>query len=309
MGVINKAAPDIQIQAHATLAKAYAHGKGGDASAKAEYAKVRSLWQNPADAIARINSAYASEDEGSRQKRIGKAVTAVGEAYFYAADALKKTEVDTIKFPEYHGPGTKEDVIKHVQTKVAAWLQKKKPAIEKVAAEYKKILDLQPEAPPRWVIAAGSRVGLMWGGFVDEFRAAPIPEAWKKDAELRGVYYDALDGASEPIKSGRAKPALVTCLAYSVKFEYFDDFSRSCEVWLAKNYKAEFHVVDELRPSPTLSNGGLDDKPPPLLVGGQAWHPAQVVAAGEKQEKAGSDSSSSDDDAPKKGAKPKKKKH
>ncbi len=179
-----------------------------------------------------------------------------------------------------------------------------------MAAEYKKILDLQPEPPPRWVIAAGSRVGLMWGSFVDEFRGAPIPEAWKKDAELRGVYYDALDGASEPIKSGRAKPALVTCLAYSVKYEYFDEFSRSCEVWLAKNYKAEFHVVDELRPSPTLSNSGLDDKPPPLLVSGQAWHPAQVVVAGEKQEKAGDSTSSDDDAAPKKGAaKPKKKKH
>ncbi|MGO9714615.1 MAG: tetratricopeptide repeat protein [Polyangiaceae bacterium] len=314
MGVINKAAPDIQIQAHANLAKAYTHAKGGgaDAQAKAEYAKVRALWQNPQDAIARINAAYSGEDQGSREKRIGKAVTAVGEAYFYAADALKKTEVDNIKFPEYHGPGTKADVLKHVQTKVAAWLQKKKPAIEKVAGEYKKILDLQPDAPPRWVIAAGSRVGLMWGNFVDEFRAAPIPADWKKDPELRGVYYDALDGASEPIKSGRAKPALVTCLAYSVKFEYFDEFSRSCEVWLAKNYKAEFHVVDELRPSPTLSNGGLDDKPPPLLVGGQAWHPAQVVAAGEKQEKAGTDSSSSSDDdsqPTKKAAKPKKKKH
>ena len=309
MGAINKAAPDIQVQAHATLAKAYTHAKAGEGQAKAEYAKVRSLWQNPQDAIARINAAYPKEDEGSKGKRVGKAVTAVGEAYFFAADELKRADVDTIKFPEYHGPGTKTDVLKHVNTKVSAWLQKKKPAIEKVAGEYKKILDLQPEAPPRWVIAAGSRVGLMWGSFVDEFRAAPIPEAWKKDAELRGVYYDALDGASQPIKDGRAKPALVTCLAYSVKFEYFDDFSRSCEVWLAKNYKAEFHVVDELRPSPTLSNGGLDDKPPPLLVSGQAWHPAQVVVAGEKQEKAGS-GSDEDDKPAKKGPKPpKKKKH
>jgi TolA-binding protein/lipopolysaccharide biosynthesis regulator YciM len=311
MGAINKAAPDIQVQAHATLAKAYTHVKGGDGQAKAEYAKVRSLWQNPQDAIGRINAAYANEDEGTKGKRVGKAVTAVGEAYFYAADEAKRSEVDNIKFPEYHGPGTKTDVLKHVNTKVSAWLQKKKPAIEKVAGEYKKILDLQPDAPPRWVIAAGSRVGLMWGSFVDEFRAAPIPKEWQKDAELRGVYYDALDGASEPIKSGRAKPALVTCLAYSVKFEYFDEFSRSCELWLAKNYKAEFHVVDELRPSPTLSNGGLDDKPPPLLVGGQAWHPAQVVAAGEKQEKAATDSASSDDDSQpnKKAAKPKKRKH
>jgi tetratricopeptide (TPR) repeat protein len=312
MNVINKAGPDIQVQAHATLARAYAHTRGGEGNAKVEYAKVRALWQNPQDAIARINAAYASEDAGTKQKRVGKAVTAVGEAYFAAAEEAKKAQVDTIKFPVYKGNGSKEDVLKHVKTKVSAWLEKKRPAIEKVAAEYKKIVDLQPDAPPRWVIAAGSRVGLMWGSFVDEFRAAPIPEAWKKDAELRGVYYDALDAASEPIKTQRAKPALVTCLTYSVKFEYFDEFSRACEVWLAKNYKAEYHVVDELRPSPTLSNSGLDDKPPPLLVGGQAWHPAQVVAAGEKAEKADSASdSSTDDDSAKKpaAAKPKKKKH
>ena len=78
---------------------------------------------------------------------------------------------------------------------------KKKPAIEKAEAEYKKIIDLQPDAPPKWVIAAGSRVGLMWGDFVDDFRSAPIPEAWKKDAELRGVYYDAL-GRQEPADQG-----------------------------------------------------------------------------------------------------------
>ena len=46
-------------------------------------------------------------------------------------------------------------------------------AIEKLEDEYKKIVDLQPAPPPRWVIAAGSRVGRMWGKFVDEFRARP----------------------------------------------------------------------------------------------------------------------------------------
>ena len=113
----------------------------------------------------------------------------------------------------------------------------------------------------------------MWGNFVDEFRGAPIPKAWNADPELRGAYYDALDGASQPIKDGKAKPALVTCLTYSVKFQYFDEFSRSCEVWLGKNYKGEYHVVDELRGAPTLSNSGLDEKAPPLLIGGQSYRP------------------------------------
>ncbi|MEO8877903.1 MAG: hypothetical protein ABI461_20080, partial [Polyangiaceae bacterium] len=248
------------------------------------------------------------EDDAAHLKRVGKALNAVGEAYFYEAEQLRRATVDTIKFPDYKGPGTKDDVLKHINTKVVAWLEKKKPAIDKAEAEYKKIIDLQPDAPPKWVIAAGSRVGLMWGDFVDDFRKAPIPDAWKKDAELRGVYYDALDGKSQPIKDGKAKPALKTCLDYSVKFQYFDDFSRACEVWLAKNYKAEYHVVDELRPSPTLSNSGLDDKSPPLLVGGGLYHPPSAQGP-EKPKTTTTTTTSSDDDTAKKPKKKPGKKH
>jgi hypothetical protein len=166
----------------------------------------------------------------------------------------------------------------------------------KLEEEYKKIVELKPEPPPRWVIAAGSRVGLLWGDFVDDFRRAPYPKDWDKKGcavacgtadelswkDIKLNYFNNLDGASQPFKDGSAtmegkrvgaKPALQTCLDYSVKYQYFDEFSRACEVWLAKNYKAEYHVVDELRGAPTLSNSGLDDRPPPLVIGGAVWHP------------------------------------
>ena len=65
-----------------------------------------------------------------------------------------------------------------------------------------------------------------------------------------------------------------------MKYQYFDEFSRNCEVWLAKNYKAEYHVVDEFRGAPTLSNSGLDEKAPPVLPDGTFWHPP--AAAPEK---------------------------
>ncbi len=297
MGMIDKgAAPDVQVQAHATLGRAYAKMKGGGKQASGEFAKVRGIWANPDDALGKIKSSYPGEDEGQIGKRVAKALTAVGEAYFMAAEDMKEREVDTIRFPAYNGPGTKDDVLKHINTKVKDWLEKKMPAIDKVAAEYKKIVDLKPDAPPRWVIAAGSRVGLMWGTFVDEFRAAPIPKAWKADPELRGIYYDALDGKSQPIKDQKAKPALVTCLTYSVKFQYFDQYSRNCEVWLSKNYKAEYHVVDELRGAPTLANSGLDEKSPPLLIGGTFWHPAATGGPDKPMTAAAPD----DDNAPKK---------
>ena len=302
MGIIGRAPPDIQVQAHATLARAHSHLRGGENSAKGEYARVRGLWKDPAAAVASINKAYEGEDEGQRTKRLAKSLNAVGEAYFFAAEDARKTVVEPINFPVYKGAGNKTDVLKHISTKVKEWYTKKRAAIEKVEPDYVKILELQPVPPPKWVIAAGSRAGLMWGKFVDEFRAAPIPVEWKKDAELRGTYYDALDAASEPFKSGNAKPALKKCLDLSVKYQYFDGFSRDCEVWLAKNYKAEYHVVDELRGAPTLSNSGLDDRPPPLVVGGVAWHAAP--SGGPPTEKASSESSA----APEKpAAKPKKK--
>jgi hypothetical protein len=297
MGLIGKAGIDVQVQAHATLGRCYSHMRG-DQGTKAEYARVRDLWKDPAAAMKKLNDAYPEEDEQAKQKRLGKALTAVGEALFYNADEIKKSTVDTIRFPEYHGAGKKDEVLKHVKTKVADWMKKKEQAIVKVEAEYKKIVDLQPEPPPRWVIAAGSRVGLLWGDFVDDFRRAPYPKDWDKKgfvpgtgdtlswADVKHNYFDALDGASQPFKDGTAtidgkrvgaKPALVTCLDYSVKYQYFDEYSRACEVWLAKNYKAEYHVLDELRGAPTLANSGLDDRPPPLVIGGAVWHPAPAA--------------------------------
>lgn len=280
MGVISKAAPDIQVQAHATLGRAFTKAKTGAAQAKGEYAKVRSLWADPTKAEAAIRAAYPTEDDAAKDRRLAKALNAVGEAFFFAAEERRQAEVESLKFPAYNGPGDKATVLKHIQTKVADWYTKKKAAIEKVEPEYVKILDLKPVAPPKWVIAAGSRAGLMWGDLVDEFRKAPIPAAWKTDAELRGTYYDALDAASEPFKVRNAKPALKKCLDLSVKYQYFDDFSRNCEVWLAKNYKAEYHVVDELRGAPTLANSGLDEKAPPVLTDGSFWRPP--AAAPEK---------------------------
>jgi hypothetical protein len=123
-------------------------------------------------------------------------------------------------------------------------------------------------------------------------------------SEIKANYLEHLDEASEPIKRDKAKPALKRCLDDSVKYQYFDEYSRECEKWLAKNYKTEYHVVDELRGAPTLSNGGLDDRPPPLIVGGQLWHPVEHGPATEKAEVAGETASSDEGDK----KKPKKKK-
>jgi len=255
----SKASLDVRVQAHALLARAYSEQ---NRSAAGEYGTVVKLWADPKKAVSEIE-----KGEGDAQRKLGRSLEAVGEALFYFAEQKKK-KVDAVKFPVYKGPGSKDAVLKHIQGKVKDWIGKKRPLIEDATKEYKKIVDLQPVPPPRWVIAAGAEVGTMWGGFVDEFRAAPIPDSIKKDYELRTAYYGALDDASEPQKR-QARGAFETCLGYSVKYQYFDEYSRECEKWLAKNYKAEYHLVDEFRGDPTYVNSALDERPFPLRIGGE----------------------------------------
>jgi TolA-binding protein len=304
----SKATLDIRLQAHALLARSYSKTNKG-ATAEREYATVAKLWADPKAGVSQIEN-IEGEDAGAKQRRLGRALEAVGEAVFYFAEQ-KKAKVDKVKFPEYKGPGTKEGVVKHIQTKVKDWIGKKRPLIEEATADYKKIIDLQPVPPPRWVIAAGSRVGEMWGTFVREFRAAPIPDTIKKDYELRTAYYGALDDASEPQKLV-AKSAFGTCLDYSVKYQYFDEFSRACEEWLAKEYKNEYHLVDEFRGSPSRVNSVLREQGNPLRIGGDpiAATLSEAAPAPKKksEEKAATSEKSDADKAFEKKAEKKKKK-
>jgi tetratricopeptide (TPR) repeat protein len=283
VGQIEKNATyDVQVQTHGLLGRIWTKLKQQN-EARGEYAKVAKLWSDPKAAQGKIMG-IPDEDDGSKLRRMAKALTVVGEALFFFAEE-KRVEVEKIKFPDYHGKGSKEEVLKHIKGPVLKWMEKKKPAIEKAQAEYKRIVDLQPVPPPRWVIAAGSQVGGLWGNFVREFRAAPIPADIKKDVELRQTYYAALDDASEPQKL-QAKGAFETCLGYSVKFQFFDEYSRKCELWLSKNYKAEYHAVDEFKTSPTNVGAGLTERPYPVQMDGEVYNesPAPTAPEPKKEE-------------------------
>lgn len=278
IGKIDRSATiDVKIQAHALLARIN-DAIGGKTKARSEYDKVRASWKDPAATIAKIQEVSKGLGEGEAQaaRRVGKTLEAVGEAYFFFAEE-KKAAVDRINFPEYKGSGEKKDVEDFVNKRVADWQKKKRAAITEADKEYQKILTLQPEPPPRWVIAAGSRVGQMKGKFVAEFRAAPIPKDWKQNGpspygdllweEIRGAYYGKLDEVSEPDKLA-AKAAYKDCLDRSVKFQYFDEYSRTCEQWLSKTYPAEYHLIDEFRSAPNRLGTGINERAVPVNMDG-----------------------------------------
>jgi tetratricopeptide (TPR) repeat protein len=255
---------DIKTQAHALLARSYLE-LGQRQQAAQQYAAVRRLWSDERRAANSILRAKGSQTE--RQRRLGRALTALGEATFFVAEQ-KRRAVERIRFPEYRGPGTISAVDRHLKTKVKDWISRKKPLLEEATRSYTEVLEIEPDAPPAWVIAAGATVGTLWSQFVAEFRAAPIPDSIRRDEQLRNAYYEALDRASEPYQQ-LARQAYEKCLEYSVKYQYFDDHSRACEVWLAENYRADYHLLDEFRGSPNRANSAAREHPPALRIGGQ----------------------------------------
>lgn len=122
-------------------------------------------------------------------------------------------------------------------------------------------------------------MGNLWGRYVAEFRSAPYPKKWDQPgysphgrppllwSEIRTEYWEALRKASERFLV-KAKAAYATCLDYSLRYQYFDEDSRSCEEWLSRTYANEFHLIDEFRGAPTRINSGLDEWARPLSATG-----------------------------------------
>lgn len=254
--------------AHAWLGRTLA-GLDDAQGAEKEYQTVRAMWQRT-----EAQKQVMAEVE-TNPRNVGKVLTVVGEALFFFAEKKRK-DVEAIRFPAYQGSADKDDVIRHLNTKVVDWIKKKRPAIEEAESAYRLILELPPAPPPRWVVASASRVGNMWAKFVAEFRAAPIPKVWTQNGpipgapdvtfeELRKDYYARIDEAAEPEKQ-RAKAAFKVCVGSSAKYQYNDEYSRTCLTWLEKNYPKEFVPVGEFIPATRLfaaMSGAAEPLPDP----------------------------------------------
>ncbi len=276
-----EATPDVRLQAHALLARAHAGlGARGRASAEAEYRQVLALWKEPDKVIAAIEKDGGGSSSG---RRLGRALEAVGEAMFTLAEA-KREKAEALVFPKYTGKGDGPAVEAYNNKTLQPWFLKKKAAIEEAKAAYSAILELKPTPPPVWVIASGARIGRLWGDFVDQLKGAPVPDSLKQFPDLFDVYTDNLARALAPLTL-EARGAFETCLNLSVKHQYFDDYSRTCEIWLAKN-TADYTVVDEFRGAPGRVNSALKEHPYPVMIGGEPWVQAPANQAAESKPKA-----------------------
>ncbi len=264
MEMFDRGPLDLTILAHA-LAASVAESRD---VARAEHAKVLAAWSDPEAAESALRRARPGDDQGQLDRRLGRIVNAVGAARFFVAEDRRRAEVGSVKAPVYTGAFEKGALTTYAQTTLRDWYAKKRAAIERVEPEYIKVLDIQPVPPPKWVIASGAAIGTMWSDLADDIRRAPSTDAWKKDP-LYKAYFDALEAMAEPLRTRFAKPAMKKCLDLSIKYQWFDVSSKTCETWLVAHDGKELHPVEELiaglrDPSDPPSAQALQPRDPPL---------------------------------------------
>jgi hypothetical protein len=165
---------------------------------------------------------------------------ALGEAAFRAAEHEEKTLLGPLPFPVYTGDGSKADVLQHVNTRVKDWYTARRDALEKVDGSYAKVMEIKPVPPPRWTVEAAARVGVLWSGFVDDFRSTAPPREWAGDAELSRAWKEALDDASLPFLTAHAKPAFASCASVAARYPnaVSQTTGQACRDWLATRFPA-----------------------------------------------------------------------
>jgi hypothetical protein len=269
MGQIDKnGVLSVQVRAHAGLGRVLVLlGKRPEAAA--EYGKARAIVEG---LYQRLGARSLSEDEVEKMlepRSLAAMLTAMGEALFFFGEE-KRLAAETLVRPAFRGAGTPDEIRDYLGTKLGPWAAQRRAAIDEAEKAYRAISVLEPQAPPRWEVAAAERVARMRGKLGAEIRATPPPKGWKvqgaspwgKDfAELRAGWVDALEQLNAP-EEARAKVAYRGCVALTAKLRAGAEEARRCSAWLARHEPAGYSRLDELMDRPTRRADGLLPGPP-----------------------------------------------
>lgn len=212
-----------------------AYRLGRDDAAERAYRRVVDLYAEHANAL---GAEAALGDAGLRQ--LGVALVVVGEARFFQAERLRSGASAP---PSPDGVRTRADTQRYLNDAFRGWLVTRKRTLEEAEQAYKKVLELEPVPPPRWVVASAHQVGAMWAELAEAIRAVPVPDEWKGEgdvrgvdglsrAELRRVFQEGLADVTSPLVA-RARQAYAHCEAAAVKYAYPGTLADACKAWLA----------------------------------------------------------------------------
>lgn len=246
-----------RIQARAALARSLA-ARGDARGAEEQYRSVRMIFKNPQDVAERI----VRMEPWPAERRLGKALTALGEAHFYFAER-EREKASALKLPPYRGPADREAL----KNGLAEAIRRRSRAIEEAEAAYTQILNIQPMPPPKWVIAGAAQVAGMWADLTAELRA--LAAAAKKEGAASKALAESIDQMLAPIFP-KALGAARTCDSYATKFLYTSEDSSRCQAWLIENAPRQYPKIEEIAPRIGYIRQGATELEAPLLRPGDA---------------------------------------
>ncbi len=247
--LVERAPVDLYLRAKVLMAHAHAEGPPATRRlASTENSAVVARWGKGDTAMKSIEAAWPGEDEGTRMRRLGRALTAVGEAMFASAEARRLAEVETLKPPTYSGPANEAAIRTYVDTRVKEWTSKKIAAIESVSEAYAAVLGLAPVPPPKWTASSSAQVAVMWANLHSELGRIfpPSVDALLHKGKRLTPLGMAFEDARVSIQRARASPANGRCVDMASRYSYTDERTRACEAWLVKT--GTLHATDEIVP-------------------------------------------------------------
>jgi hypothetical protein len=231
-------------------------GAAEQTRAQAEFQTVRSAWSNPAAAEAELRRARPDEEEGLATRRLGRVLTAVGEAMFEDAEAKRRQALSPLPAPKYAGPADEDKFLEFQRTTVRVWQEKKRAALQQAETNYVAVLDLKPFPPPKWVVASASQVARMWADLADEVETASMPPATPAMAALRRKLEPVARAVEDDARDRYTRPRMRKCVELSAKLQYTSSYAESCRAWLDAHDPEHTTPPDELAPKVAVPKPG-----------------------------------------------------
>ncbi|MCS6914798.1 MAG: tetratricopeptide repeat protein [Myxococcales bacterium] len=147
-----------------------------------------------------------------------------------------------------------------------AWIESKSKQLQEAQKIYQSVI-LMKNA--HWVIAAAARIGQLYQDFANGLYTAEVPQPPPPppgiDREeygqmFRDAYCDALTDQAEPLDA-KAIEGLSTCLNKSTELNWFNEWSKLCELELNQIKPAEYPLASEIRAEPGYSSIEYDVAP------------------------------------------------
>src|SRR5687768_3753770 len=135
---------------------------------------------------------------------------------------------------------------KYVERNLTHWAGRREKLVELAGDEYRRISDIKPDTPVRWVVATHARLGAMYAQMAEELRGVTVPSSWQEKGPSEHKGADGKPMTWEQIRTEhdariaklmgplleKAKASYKMCVESASGAKIEGPFVKSCQQWL-----------------------------------------------------------------------------